>query len=103
MHDTYYVIGWLHFALAIAMLLGIKAFLYYRSRGLAFYKGLCWADLVMTIGLVVFLLIESRSEVMGQVISKNTEIFLVLGVASWVMVQIFLAVNYFILMVFAKD
>ena len=98
LHDTYLVIARLHIGLFFTILLAVKAFLYYASRAYPLAPQMCWFDIGLTCLLVCILLYYLSFDYIGVGLSGDTKALLSLGVGTWMLVQFFMGLNYFLVM-----
>ena len=103
MHDTYLVVAKFHFLVLILIILAVKSVLYYFSKHIKFISFFFNADVVLTFVLVLiafyYTVISSQN-----VVPSDTIALLFLVLASWILIQLLVGVNYLMLMVSsAKD
>lgn len=103
MHDTYYVVASIHFSLALSVGLLIKALLYYWTRSYPYSKALCYIDVLLTI-LICFAMYYVHIDPAGDFKSfQSRQLQLTLLIFFWVLIQLFVFINFFVHLLIRTD
>ena len=103
LHDTYYVVTAIHFALALSIGLLTKAFLYYLTRSYRYSKFLCYVDVMLTI-LICFGLYCVHDDLARNFESyQSRQLQLTLLIVFWVLIQLFVFINFFVHLLMRTD
>ena len=96
--DSNFVIGKVHMAILFTTLLGVKAFFYYAARKYPLAPQMCKFDIGLTCLLVFILLYYFGSYTIEKGLSGDAKALLTLGVGTWMLMQFFMGLNYFLVM-----
>ena len=93
-----FMVAKFHVAILFTLLLGVKAFLYYSTRNFPLSPPLCKFDVGLTCLLGFILLYYIGFDYVGSGLSSNAKALLSLGIGTWMMMQFFMGLNYFLVM-----
>jgi len=96
MGDQFFAIS--QFPLILFTILGVKAFIYYSTRTYPYAPSLCWFDVFLSLFLVFTMFYFGRDGFIGNDLNADGSAIFALIIAFWVLTQLFLGVNYFILL-----
>ncbi len=96
--DSNFEIGKFHMAFLFSILLAVKAFLYYAARKYPLAPQMCKFDVGLTCLLAVVLLYYFGAYTLEEGLSGDAKALLSLGVGTWMLMQFFMGLNYFLVM-----
>jgi len=96
--DTKFVASKVHIGIFFTLLLGVKAYLYYATRAYPLSPPMCKFDIMLSVLLTVVLLYNTCFGYFENGLSSNAVALLSLGVGTWMLMQFFMGLNYFLVM-----